>query len=146
MKYSEVLAAVRAYMSPGSHASATEVVIRLADQSGIDIQPNSWSGYRRTKGQLFDGQVRRALNQLADGGELIKRIETHVGRKKEAVYYTPDVLAQREADRNARIAAAERRRELVEQRLDDHGLQGLMAQTHVTLDDWEKILDRLEES
>lgn len=132
--YATVRDNVQAFMS-GQGASkwhsVSDVLDVVARAAGIDTSQNGYERYRGrpTAGQSLEGQVRRALNDLAGRGLLVKRLRRPTGQRQQAFYATPalheqQVSAAREADRKreADVTAALEARGVVEARLEAAGI------------------------
>lgn len=116
MQFADVKAAVREHMTEKGESNTVSVVIHLAGRFSVSLEPNPWSGYRSGEGVTFEGQVGRALNQLADEGHLLKTVRYTVGRRKEAFWTTREVAeakAQAQAARAAELEAEKDKHELL---------------------------------
>lgn len=132
--YQTVRDNVHAFMTgQGANAwhSASDVLAVVAKAAGVDTSENGYQRYRGygSAGQTLEGQVKRALNDLAGRGVLVKRMRKPVGARQQAFYATPalhdrEVKARMDADRvrEADKALAEAARDHVLARLEAAGI------------------------
>jgi hypothetical protein len=100
-KYQEVLAAVRTVMAEKDSGESWLICGAVAKVLKTDIL--NAGGWKRRYADKLNGQVSRALNALADGGELVKRTN---GRYP--VFYTLSAWTQYQAERDHERQAAAR--------------------------------------
>jgi len=135
MKYGDVRDNVQAYMDRVGQRTAGWVLIDLAGEFGIDIQPDKYATYRSAEGRVFAGQVKRALNDLAERGVLTKQLVNTVGRKKEAEYRTRSVTAELAEARKRAEERAELRDRYIDGVTADFAAAGYNAAVRAVSDD-----------
>lgn len=142
----EVRAAVRECATGSDHAVQANWKFLAAVAKSLDLTIDENSRAGRADLQALTGQVRRALQKLADGGELVKVIRA--GRQ---TWYWPPALHEQYAAAEARARAAKAdARQLWERLYDEAALHGYSstADRGKPLDlnphDWMRLLDVLQ--
>jgi hypothetical protein len=108
--FPQVLAATRAEVAklePGVYrgfATAYGLLKAVADAAGWTEDPSAVRGYAQNKAWAkFAGQVTRALNKMAEAGELVKAEDRH-GPGRGIRWFKPDDWNAEQAEREARNA------------------------------------------
>lgn len=108
-KFAEVLEAVRTYVTDYPHTIEVDELMtsQIAKNLNIDLRSGSRPWEHRATEEKLTGQVRRALNKLAEAGTLVKVSDGH-----RVEFSTPETHARRQrehAEREAEQQAVDKR-------------------------------------
>lgn len=121
----------------------------LYDEASLGVQPG-WYRQIMTAQQRWAGRVRGAMNALAADGTLVKvsrgsRTPGGALTRNTAYYYTPEAFkaeAEQARQKAAEALSREERWGAVRQRLWNGTGLALLPQGAMTLDNWEKLLEK----
>lgn len=144
----DIRPALAAYMAGEDPAAELwRIYDDLAKAMGMDFtDPRYPGGYRQVTGAVsrFNGQVLRALNEMAEAGTLVKR-----GRQRHLRFVTPERAAKLEKAVQEERESEQLRRDRVlkvKRRLAALGIEVLASHYPVQLPEasWERLLDMAE--
>lgn len=126
--YADVRQAVARHMAAVGAAEASEVYHALGRELGT--MDASHPGRHASPWDRFRGQVRRALNELANRGELVKESyprQAGIGSWQPPQYLTRELAVQREQRAREREAEETRQREWAEETTERFSQLGINA-------------------